>query len=102
MRSRFIEEQHIGLLRERHRQQRALTLAAGERIDRPACQGAEVELAHRSSHRDPIGLAGAPEQAQTRGPAETDDFADAEREQRVEHLGHDRDAPRDAPAIESA
>lgn len=60
---RLVEEEHLGLLRQRHRQNGALPLAARKPIDSAHSERTELELVDRAIDRDDIGGGRAAERA---------------------------------------
>ena len=94
VRRRLIEQEHACFLREGHSEDDPLPLATGEGVHPAVGEASELLVPDRSLDRFPVGDARPGEEPEPGASAEPDDLANGEWEQRVEGLGHDRDAGR--------
>ena len=95
MRGGLVEEQHVGLLGERARQQHPLPLAAGDVVERPLLEVADLEALHRRARDREIPRARKAEPREVRGAPHEHDLERGEGELHVGVLRDDRQAPRD-------
>ena len=95
---RFVEQKHVGLLRERHREDGALPLAARQTIDATRGKIAKVKIRDRALDGSRIRPRCAAKHPKPRCAPKRDHFTHAERKQGVEDLRDDRDAPRELRA----
>src|SRR5919201_1965520 len=94
MRGRLVEQEDVGLLRERHREDDALALAAGELPEGSIREVGRVDVRHGACDRVVIAVGESTEGPRVRRAAERDDLAGREREGRVERLRHQGESPR--------
>ena len=91
---RLVEEEHPRFLRERAREQHALPLAAGDAVERPVLEPADVEAHHRVPGDREVARAGEAERAEIRRAPHEHDLERRERELEDGILRHDREPAR--------
>src|SRR6185503_720396 len=100
VRGGLVEQQHAGLLGQRHREHGALALAARDAVDATIGQLRGTDVFQSTRDRARVVRAESPERPEARCPAERDDLADRERKERLEDLRHDRDMSCDGAAVQ--
>jgi len=75
---RFVEQEHVGLLRERHGQDGPLPLTTRETIDPARREIGKVEIRDGALDRRRVGAGWASEHSEPSGPPERDNFPHAE------------------------